>query len=128
MKSRQSHPRIQATITGNAGKATPIETHERNVLAITRAIHRLASRRKRLQTELKAIATELRARRRELRAVLQHDSTVGHEDDRRLQLAGKADAIDRVDVLRANLQPAPDQPAREPNDDPLRWLGRKDNE
>jgi hypothetical protein len=36
---------------------------------------------------------ELRAKRRELRAVLQRDSSIA-VDDERLELAGRADAID----------------------------------
>jgi hypothetical protein len=126
-KPRQIHPRIQAQITGKA-RETAIETHEKNVLAITRAIHRLHTRRKHLQAELKRIGADLRLRRRELRAVLQRDSSITHEDDRRLQLAGKADAIDATDAAREQPQPTPVEAPREPHGDSLHWLGRRDDD
>jgi hypothetical protein len=95
-KPRQSHPRIQATITGRAGpKARPVNDHERNVMAVTRAIHTLTAERKRLKARLRDVAGLLRFKRRELRALLQRDATVTPENaDDRLAEAGKADAID----------------------------------
>lgn len=98
---RNSHARLQAVITGRAGKLGPIESHERNVLAITRAIHKLTRRLATLRREAAATRLELRARRREFRAVLQRDSSITMEVDSRLELAGRADAIDAVVCDRA---------------------------
>ena len=90
---RQSARRIQALMTGNQGKMGPAEAHERNVLAITRRIHTLTMKRAKLRQQADACTKELRASRRELRAVLQRDSSITEEDNR-LHLAGRADAID----------------------------------
>jgi hypothetical protein len=48
---RNSHARLQAVMTGRAGKLGPIESHARNVLAITRAIHKLTRRLATLRRE-----------------------------------------------------------------------------
>jgi len=78
-------PRLQAAITGKAGKQRelgPEASHERNVLAITRRIHTKAARLRRLTEEAKQLRAELRADRRELRLVL--------------EAGGKCDAVDAV--------------------------------
>jgi hypothetical protein len=90
---RQSHARIQSTITGQAGKLGAIEAHERNVIAITRRMHTLNAKIRTLSKQLADARTELRAKRRELRAVLQRDSSIT-EDSEILEPAGKADAAD----------------------------------
>lgn len=92
---RQSHPRIQAQITGKAKVIGAIEAHERNVLAITRAVVTLEAKARVLTRQLAETRTALKAKRRELRAVLQRDSSITPETaDDRLPIAGKADAID----------------------------------
>jgi hypothetical protein len=101
--SRRSD-RLTAQITGKAREVGPEEAHARAVLAITRRIHTREARRRRLQAELKKLAGDLRADRLELRAVLQRDSSIT-VDDPRLDLAGKADAIDAVQA-RVERRPA----------------------
>jgi predicted RNase H-like nuclease (RuvC/YqgF family) len=83
--------RLTAVLTGRGRETSPIEAHERNVLAITRAIHSMERRRRALRESIAALNTELRGKRRELRAVLQRDSRV---TENRLELAGPSDAID----------------------------------
>lgn len=111
---RQSHPRIQATITGKGKTVGPVESHERNVLAISRRVVALEKAVKTLKRELIEAQLELRFKRRELRAVLQRDSTMGldtngvcsHcaipgcEGDCRISKAGQADAIDAAEARR----------------------------
>lgn len=92
--SRQSHGRIQRVITGQANRPGPIESHERNVLAITRRIHTLERRRTTLKQQIAAVNTELKTKRRELRAVLQRDSSIETDENPKLAVAGRADAID----------------------------------
>jgi hypothetical protein len=89
-------PRLQAAITGKAGKQRelgPEASHERNVLAITRRIHTKAARLRRLTEEAKQLRAELRADRRELRLVLQRSSSFTFEQ---LEAGGKCDAVDAV--------------------------------
>lgn len=99
MTPRQSHGRIQRTITGQRAPRGPVETHERNVLAITRRIHTLERKRRDLRAALDEVATELRFKRRELRAALQRDASIV-ADDARLAVAGAADAIDGAEHHR----------------------------
>lgn len=101
MSLRQSHPRIQAQITGKAKPVGAIEAHERNVLAITRRIHTLALKERTLAKQLADVRAERKAKRRELRAVLQRDSSIA-EDSPALALAGKADAVDAATAHATN--------------------------
>lgn len=87
------HARLSAVVTGRGKVVGAIEAHERNVLAITRSIHRLAGERNQLQKRLREITDELRFKRRELRAVLQRDSSIT-EESAVLDVAGRSDAID----------------------------------
>lgn len=96
MKSfRGRTARLTAVVTGKAKTIGPIEAHERNVLAITRRIHRLLADRSMYRRKLKEVGDELREKRRELRAVLQRESSIA---DDTLDLAGRADAIDATNA------------------------------
>ena len=101
MKPRQSHSRIQAVMTGKQGRIGPQEAHERNVLAIGRAIYRMERQRLTLRRQLASIQQELRAKRRELRQVLQRNSSMSIEEESpALAAAGAADAIDAAEAKR----------------------------
>lgn len=88
--------RLSAVVTGRAREwgVGPSEAHARTVLAITRRIHRATDRVRQLRSDLRSLQGELRFARRELRAVLQRDATTTSEEDPRLAVAGRADAID----------------------------------
>jgi hypothetical protein len=87
--------RLSAVVTGRARERGigPEEAHVRNVVAITRRIHRATDRVRVLKAELRSLQGELRFARRELRVALQRDATITAVD-LRLEAAGCADAID----------------------------------
>lgn len=88
--------RLNAQVTGKAREVGPAEAHERNVLAVTRRIHTKQRRLREALATVKRLRQELRHDRRELRAVLQHKADV---TDEQLEVAGKADGVDRAVAL-----------------------------
>lgn len=90
-----------AAHTGKATSAGPIETFERNILAITRRIVVLEQKARALKKQLAETRANLKRTRRELRIIYQRDSSIGIEDSPMLDAAGKADAVDAAQVQAA---------------------------
>lgn len=89
--------RLSAVVSGRGREAGPLEAHERNVLAITKRIHGKEQRVRALLAQVKRLRQELRFDRREFRAVLQRDPAPSLD---RLELAGRADAVDAVEAAQ----------------------------